>query len=64
MENIIDDIRHDEKTDEFSLVFKGHAKFDGFLKRLMFLTEMYSKYEEEKKVSRPEKAPNHDTASE
>lgn len=40
MENVIDDIRYDEKTDEFSLVFKGHAKFDDFLKRIMYLTEV------------------------
>lgn len=40
MENIIDDIRYDETTDEFSLVFKGKEKFDSFLKRIMYLTEL------------------------
>lgn len=63
MENIIDDIRYDETADEFSLVFKGHAKFDGFLKRIMFLTEMYSKYGKEAKIQRPNKAQNHNPKS-
>lgn len=60
---IIDDIRYDDKTDEFSLVFKGYTKFDNFLKRIMFLTEMFRKYEEEKKIQRPGKAQNHNPKS-
>lgn len=48
MENIIDDIRYDETTDEFSIVFKGHAKFDEFLKRIMYLTR--TRNEKEKKI--------------
>lgn len=37
---IIDDIRHDEKTDEYCLVFKGKDKFDEFCNRIHYMNYM------------------------
>lgn len=41
MEKVIDEIRYDEKTDEFSLVFKGMAKFDSFLNLMDYLISLH-----------------------
>ena len=35
--SIIDEIRYDEKTDEYSFVFKGNKKFNEFCNRINYL---------------------------
>lgn len=44
---VIDDLRYDEKSDEYSLVFKGKEHFNGFCNRIQYLNDLIDFLEKE-----------------
>lgn len=43
-DNVINEIRHDEKTDEYLLVFQGKEKFNEFCNRIQYLNYLIDYY--------------------
>lgn len=41
---VIDEIRYDEKTDEYSLIFKGYKAFNEFCNRIQYLNYLIDHY--------------------
>ena len=48
-EKIIDEIRYDEKTNEFLVVFKGKDKFNEFCNRIQYLTYLAANHNKARK---------------